>query len=137
MQRTQGAQVSRDDLWRRLDTAHTLAVDQTQAADQAKLDRGALIEALVADGATYTDIAQHLPGPDGKPLSKQRVGQMLTQYRIALGTIPRPHPQDKPRAGCPECGKRVRVIREEGWKLILAKHGSPRCIGESIAKVDA
>jgi hypothetical protein len=85
MQRTQGAQVTRDDLWKRLDTAHTLAVDQTQAADQAKLDRGALIEALVADGASYSEVAQHLPGRDGRPLSKQRVKQMLDQYRQAAG----------------------------------------------------
>jgi DNA-binding transcriptional ArsR family regulator len=68
----------RADLWRRLSSAHSTASDTRREADRAVADRGALIDALVRDGATYSEIGLRLG------VSKQRVGQMLAAYREAL-----------------------------------------------------
>jgi hypothetical protein len=68
----------RADLWARLTAAHTVASDTRRQADRAVADRGALIDALVRDGASYTQIGVRLG------VSKQRVGQMLAAYREAL-----------------------------------------------------
>jgi hypothetical protein len=68
----------RADLWRRLSAAHKTAGATRATADRAVADRGALIDALVRDGATYAEIGVRLG------VSKQRVGQMLAAYREAL-----------------------------------------------------
>ena len=75
--------MSRSDLYRRLELAHQATLRSRREAARASLDRGALITSLVADGASYSQIAAHLPGEDGRPISKQRVMRLLRDYEQA------------------------------------------------------
>ena len=75
--------MSRADLYRRLQLAHQAAQQSHRQARQDVLDRGALIAALVEDGASYSEIAAHLPKADGEPVTKQRVGDLLRAYHEA------------------------------------------------------
>ena len=68
----------RDDLYRRLLEADAATTDTSARATAASRTRGALIEALVLDGASYAQIGAVLG------ISKQRVGEIRKAYQKAL-----------------------------------------------------
>lgn len=79
----------RNDLYRRLQVAHVHAKQADGDARQAALDRGALVDLLVRDGASYREIGRMLvtdDKPDG--ISGQSVFKLYRRYCAAAGTVP-------------------------------------------------
>ena len=68
----------RQALLNRLQQADDAAKQVAGLSAQTSLDRGALVEALVADGASYREIGEALG------VTKQSVQKMLDRYRRAL-----------------------------------------------------
>ena len=65
----------REELWRRLLEAHAAAKDAQHRNTEAGRARDALIDALVRDGSSYTEVGEMLG------VSRQRAFRMHKEYK--------------------------------------------------------